>query len=147
MKFPRNVRILRGQLDAAPFACVFFLLLIFVMLGSLGYTPGVQISLPLARTESGGVEGPTIAVAVDKNGQYYFRNQLIGEDELTLQLRSAVSNSPTPLTLVVQEDKETKRESMDRLAAIAEKAGIPIMQLANLPRLYQPDQRAATNAP
>ena len=26
MKFPRNARIFRGQLDAAPFAAVFFLL-------------------------------------------------------------------------------------------------------------------------
>ena len=35
MKFPRNARILRSQLDAAPFAAVFFLLVIFMMLGSL----------------------------------------------------------------------------------------------------------------
>jgi biopolymer transport protein ExbD len=48
MKFPRNVRIFRGQLDAAPFACVFFLLLIFIIMGTLVYTPGVRIKLPAA---------------------------------------------------------------------------------------------------
>ena len=42
MKFPRNARIFRGQLDAAPFAAVFFLLVIFMMLGSLVYTPGAR---------------------------------------------------------------------------------------------------------
>lgn len=40
MRFARNARIFRGQLDAAPFAAVFFLLVIFMMLGSLVYTPG-----------------------------------------------------------------------------------------------------------
>ena len=48
MKFPRNARIFRGQLDAAPFAIVFFLLVIFLMLSSLVYTPGVHIELPVA---------------------------------------------------------------------------------------------------
>ena len=43
MKFPRNARIFRGQLDAAPFAAVFFLLVIFMMLGSLVYTPGARL--------------------------------------------------------------------------------------------------------
>jgi hypothetical protein len=44
MKFPRNARIFRGQLDAAPFAAVLFLLVIFLMLGSLVYTTGSQRS-------------------------------------------------------------------------------------------------------
>ena len=35
MKFRRNARVSRTQLDAAPFAAVFFLLVIFLMLGSL----------------------------------------------------------------------------------------------------------------
>ena len=48
MKFPRNARIFRGQLDAAPFASVFFLLVIFVMLGSVLQTPGVRVDLPQA---------------------------------------------------------------------------------------------------
>jgi hypothetical protein len=41
MKFPRNARIFRGQLDAAPFAIVFSCLLLFLLLSSLLYTPGV----------------------------------------------------------------------------------------------------------
>ena len=45
MKFPRNARITRGLQDAAPYASVFFLLVLFVMLGSLVYTPGVQVPL------------------------------------------------------------------------------------------------------
>jgi biopolymer transport protein ExbD len=138
MKFPRNARVFRGQLDAAPFASVFFLLLIFILLGTLVYTPGVLVHLPASTNhKAAGVAGPTIAVAVDANGQFYFRSQLIREFELTARLRSAVTNSAEPLTLVVQADRETKRESLDRLAAIADQAGIRELLLATLPRIYE----------
>jgi len=45
MKFPRNARIFRGQLDAAPFAIVFFLLVLFLMLASLVSLDGCGSSL------------------------------------------------------------------------------------------------------
>ena len=35
MKFPRNARLLRSPFDVAPFAAVFFLLVIFLMLAAL----------------------------------------------------------------------------------------------------------------
>jgi len=133
MKFPRNARIFRGQLDAAPFLSVFFLLVIFVLLGSLVYTPGVRVQLPISDSGSA-VAGPTAAVAIDANGQYFFRNQLVDGALLLSRLQTAVSNSPEPLTLVVQADRETKRESLDQLAAIAKQAGIRELLLATLPR-------------
>ncbi|HEU5123902.1 MAG TPA: biopolymer transporter ExbD [Verrucomicrobiae bacterium] len=133
MKFPRNARIFRGQLDAAPFLSVFFLLVIFVLLGSLVYTPGVRVQLPVSDGGSG-VAGPTAAVAIDANGQYFFRNQLVDGTHLLSGLKTAVSNSPEPLTLIVQADRETKRESLDQLAAIAKEAGIRELLLATLPR-------------
>jgi biopolymer transport protein ExbD len=133
MKFPRNARIFRGQLDAAPFLSVFFLLVIFVLLGSLVYTPGVRVQLPVS-DDGAGVAGPTAAVAIDANGQYFFRNQLVDRAHLLSHLQTAVSNSPEPLTLIVQADKETKRESLDQLAAIAKEAGIRELVLATLPR-------------
>ena len=47
MKFPRQAKIFRGQLDVAPFAGVFFLLAIFLLLhSSLVLPTGVQLQLP-----------------------------------------------------------------------------------------------------
>jgi len=81
----------RGQLDAAPFLGVFFLLIIFLLLNStFVFTPGVPISLP----EGVNLPGPdkaTAAVAVDEGGHYYFENQLCGEDHLRQRLQDAVS--------------------------------------------------------
>jgi biopolymer transport protein ExbD len=138
MKFPRNARIFRGQLDAAPFLSVFFVLIIFVLLGSLVYTPGVRIQLPPADKEPSVATGPTVSVAVDANGQFYFRNDRIAERKLVQSLHAAVTNSTEPLTLLVQADKETTRESLDQLASIARQAGIREILLATLPRMGEP---------
>ncbi|HYG24891.1 MAG TPA: biopolymer transporter ExbD [Verrucomicrobiae bacterium] len=133
MKFPRNARIFRGQLDAAPFISVFFLLVLFVLLGSLVYTPGVRIQLPSGAGFQG-VEGPTLAVAVDAGGRFYFRNQLTDAEELATRLDAAVKASPRAPTLVVHADKNARRESLDQLASIARQAGISELLLATLPR-------------
>jgi biopolymer transport protein ExbD len=134
MKFPRNARILRSQLDAAPMASVFFLLVIFVMLSSLVYTPGVRVKLPVAN-DLPGTDQPTIAVALDANNRLYFANQLITEADLKLRLREAVTNSSAPLTLVVQADEAVTHTNLIRLTLLARDAGIRDALLATLPRL------------
>ena len=136
MKFPRNARIFRGQLDAAPFACVFFLLLIFVLLATLMYTPGVRIDLPRAQGFSG-TDAPTIAVAVDANGCLYFRNQAIARDALVACLREEVAKrAPQPLTLLVQADKSVTEENLVEVASLAGSAGIHDLLLATLPPVF-----------
>jgi biopolymer transport protein ExbD len=133
MKFPRNARIFRGQLDAAPFAAVFFLLVIFVMLGSLLYTPGVRLQLPLA-DDLPGTDKPTVSVAIDAGGRYYYDNQLVQEKQLTGFLRHAVEGSPVPLTLIVHADRAASTEMLVHLTMLARAAGLTNGLLATLPR-------------
>jgi biopolymer transport protein ExbD len=45
MRFARHAKIFRGPLDAAPVAGVLLLLMMFMLLGSLVYTPGVLVEL------------------------------------------------------------------------------------------------------
>jgi biopolymer transport protein ExbD len=139
MKFPRNARIFRGQLDAAPVAAVLFLLVIFVMLGSLTYTPGVRLQLPAA-TDLPGIDKPTVAVAIDANGRFYFANQVIEEIELGSRLRLASTASTEPLTLLIQADKAVSYERLVRLTLLARGAGISNAWLATLPRPFASPQ-------
>ena len=132
MKFPRNARIFRGQLDAAPFAAVLFLLVIFLMLGSLVYTPGVPLQLPVAN-DLPGTEKPTIAVAIDGNGRLFFENQGIDENQLRGRLRQAAKES-RELTLLVIADKSVTYDMLIRLTLLARDAGITQAWLATLPR-------------
>lgn len=135
MKFPRNARIFRGQLDAAPFASVFFLLVIFVMLGTLVHTPGVRIDLPRAN-DLPGTDAPTVAVAVDANGRFYFENRAIDRNALSHRLREAARESGGPLTLLVQADKAVTEDSLVGVALLAQNAGIHDLLLATLPPIF-----------
>jgi len=133
MKFHRNARIFRGQLDAAPFAAVFFLLVIFLMLGSLMYTPGVRLELPIA-DELPGTDKLTVAVAIDAGGRYYYDNQLVQEKQLGVLMREAARSSAEPLTLVVYADRAVSTETLVHTSMLARSAGITNGLLATLPR-------------
>ena len=134
MKFPRSAHMLRSQLDAAPFAAVFFLLVIFMMLGSLIYTPGARLELRLPQASNlTGTDKPTISVAIDADGRLYYQNQWIEEHDLRRRLREAVKHSPEPLALVVQADKAVSYEKLMHLTLLARDAGILEAMLAALP--------------
>ncbi len=133
MRFPRQTKIFRGQLDAAPFAGVFFLLVIFLLLhSSLVFTPGVPIQLPQTG-DLPGVDAPTFTVAVDNTGQVYYENQVANEDQLLKSLRARVSEMDEAVTLVIQADRNVRYEVLLRLALLAEQAGIKTALLATRP--------------
>ncbi|HTG45051.1 MAG TPA: biopolymer transporter ExbD [Verrucomicrobiae bacterium] len=135
MRFPRQTKIFRGQVDAAPFACVFFLLVIFLLFNSsFIFTPGVPIELP-SSADLPGTEGPTVVVALDESGQLYFDHQIISEVELQTRLRSLVNTAPEQLTLIVQADRRVLYEKVIRLGILAEAAGIKRALYATRPEL------------
>ena len=133
MRFPHNTKIFRGQLDAAPFVGVFFLLVIFLLFNSgLVFTPGIPIRLP----EAAGLpatENPTAVVAVDADGNFYFENQLCNEARLKERLRIVVDQSREPVTLLVQADKNAKMEVVVRLGVLARSLGVRDMLQAVRP--------------
>jgi biopolymer transport protein ExbD len=132
MKFQRNARIFKGQLDAAPFATVFFLLVVFLMLESLVYTPGVRITLPMAG-DLPGTDKPTVAVGIDANGRLYFENQGIDEAHLKEKLRAAAIATPG-LNLLIEADESVPQKRVIQLSMLAREAGITEGSLATLPR-------------
>ena len=133
MKFPRRAKLFRNPFDMTAYAAVFFLMVIFLVLGAQHYTPGVRIELPVA-SELPGTEKPTLTVAMDESGFYYFQNQIIDEAALKAQFTNAVSASTEPLILVIQADRAVRQERVVRLALLAHDAGIHEALLATLPR-------------
>jgi biopolymer transport protein ExbD len=135
MKFPRNTRILQGRFDVAPYAGVFFLMVGFLILAALVPTAGLPLQLPMADGLPG-KSGPTVSVAVDRTGRFYFQNQMVNESELERGLRSAIKKSREPLTLVVQADKAVSCDNLVRLTMLAQSVGIHDALLATLPRVW-----------
>lgn len=135
MKFPRNARIFRGQLDVAPFAIVFLLLVLFMMLSSLIYTPGVHIQLPIA-DDLPGTDKPALSVAVDKEGRLYFENQRVEENDLKMRLHRVATNSSQPLVVLIHADEAVTMTMFAHLELLLRDAGISEAQLATLPRPF-----------
>ena len=134
MKFPRNARVTKGSLEAAPWATVMFLLVIFVMLGGLLYTPGVHVQLP-ATDELPGTDKPTVTVAVDAAGRLFFQNQLVTDEAaLTNRLSEIIRAAPEKPALVVQADKSASYENLVRVMQLGRAVGFETTVLATLPR-------------
>ena len=142
MKFPRNVRLLRSPFDVAPFAAVLFLLVLFLLLGALLPTEGIRFQLQLPT--AGGLPGtdqPTVAMAVDSGGRYYYANQIVSEAELKNDLSAAAKKSREPLTLVIHADKAITYDQLIHLMLLARDAGIHNALGATLPQVINPPAR------
>ena len=135
MKFPRSAKIFRGQLDAAPLAAVLFLLVIFLLLTALVYTPGVTIELPAADGALG-TDNPTLTVALTSAGQIYYENQLISPEDLKARLETAVAQSGTNLTLLLLADKAVPNQMVLLISELARSARIRQMSQAVRPRPF-----------
>lgn len=134
MRFPRSVRPTKGSLEAAPWATVMFLLVMFIMLGGLLYTPGVHVQLPVT-DELPGTDKLPVRVAMDGAGRLFFENQLITNEALANRLREIVRTAPEKPALVVEADKNTSYEKLVQLMQLARAAGFETTVLATLPRL------------
>ena len=136
MKFPRDAKILRSHFDAAPFAAVFFLLLIFLMLGAFIPTAGIPLHPP-ATDNLPGPDQPTANMAVDAQERLYFENQIVTERVLKTSLAAAASAARTAhvsLTLVIHADKSVRWDTLAHLSLLARDCGITNALLATLPR-------------
>jgi biopolymer transport protein ExbD len=135
MKFPRTAKILRSPFEMAPFAAMFFLLVIFLLLAALLPVQGLRVQLqPPVAGDLPGVDKPTVAMAVDSGGRFYFKNQIVtNEMQLSNNLRQAVTGAREPLTLVIHADKSVTEDRLIHLALLARAAGIQSALLATLP--------------
>jgi len=118
MKFPRTARILRSHFDVAPFAAMFFLLVILVMLGALLPTPGISL-LPPAADDLPGTDQPTVAMAVDAAGNLYYDNQIVTERMLINRFMVATNTVRAPLTLILHADRTVPYDTLVRLSLLA----------------------------
>ncbi len=146
MKLQRQIRPLDTVLDLPSIASVFFLLVLFVMLGPLVYAPGYRVELPVAAGLAG-VDKPTVTVAVDAAQQLYFANRLVSEAELKSRLIAAAREFGENLTLVVQADRAVTYEYLVRLITLAREAGLRQTLLATRPPAAMPPPAAGRGGP
>jgi biopolymer transport protein ExbD len=137
MKFPRNAKIIRSHFDMAPFAAVFFVLVIFLMISALIPTAGIPFGSlqPPTAADLPGIDKPTVAMAVDAQNRLYFENQIVSEASLTNSLSRVAKGAREPLTLVIQADRAVSYEMLAHVSLLARDCGITNALLATLPRV------------
>ena len=70
MRFPRQARIFRGQIDAVPVVGVFFVLLIFLLLkSSLVFQPGISIEFANPADMRPAIAGRPVYLAMAMDGE------------------------------------------------------------------------------
>ncbi len=126
MKYPRNAKIFRGQLDVAPFAAIFFVLALMLTFSTLMvYSPGVVINLPdVGENAVAGIQPPVISVAIDQSGKIHFESQPVAEEDFPKRLKDAVARFVNPPTLIIQGDAKADVEIVLRICHIASQAGV-----------------------
>jgi len=100
---------------------------------------GIALKLPGSRLElpddAGfpGAHNPVVVVGINLNGQIFFQHQLVSETVLERKLSAAVAESPEPLTLLLQADKNVPMDRFTRLSEIARRAGFAELRIATKP--------------
>ncbi len=121
MKFPRNAKVFCGQLDAAPFLNVFFLLLVFVLMGSLIYTPGTPLRLTSASRLSEPVKRRLVKIA--KSGEITYDGRVYRVDTLEA-LRAALNHLPRGSALYWSSEPGAPKQLVTTIIQMSTECGL-----------------------
>jgi biopolymer transport protein ExbD len=122
MRFPRNAKVFRGQLDMAPFVSVFFLLLVFEALTALIRTPGAPMRLSSVTGVLDSPKAPLIEVL--KTGEIRFGGRAYQVDGLEV-LRTNLQKLPRQTKLRWALDPAAPKELVALVAKTIHDTGLP----------------------
>lgn len=122
MRFPRNAKIFRGQIDAAPFAGLFFMLLLMLLLyGNSIFIPGIRVQLRDQTTPE--LEERTLTVEASGRVTYMGERYEVERFEERLRLQAQAGRLPGRVRYIVEPkanpDLVTRVEQFTRELGIA----------------------------
>lgn len=119
MKFPRNVKVFRGELNAAPLVSVFFLLVLFVVLTGLVYTPGILIQLDPSPSGTNAVIG---VIGVTRTGTVRIMDGEFPGDDLA-GIRDRLAALPEGAAVRVEEEIGAPKDLAPSIRELVRNAG------------------------
>jgi biopolymer transport protein ExbD len=119
MKFPRNAKVFRGEINAAPLVSVLFLLLVFILLAGLVYTPGIPIRL---EPVPAGLDAVTAVIHVTSTGTVQIADSAYRREDLP-KLRQRLAKLPAGSTVRVVSADTAPRALVDAVREMVETAG------------------------
>ena len=119
MKFPRNVKVFRGELNAAPLVSVFFLLVLFVVLAGLVYTPGIPIQLD---PSPAGTNTVAAVISISRTGTVQIADHTFQGDDLA-GIRDRLAGLPVGGTVRVEEELGAPKDLAPAIRELVRNAG------------------------
>ena len=124
---------IHGAPDLIPFINVFFLLLVFFMIGS-SFVPisGIPVNLPEA-PEVSNYSARKYIITLDRNGRIYFNDEMVDNlKQLRGKLRAFVSRNIDDQrdAIVLRADRSNSFETMSQIMALAEELHLNMFILA-----------------
>ncbi|MGZ8920535.1 MAG: biopolymer transporter ExbD [Limisphaerales bacterium] len=143
MRYPRNVKIFRGGVDAAPFAGLFFSTILFMVLFySHVFFPGVPVALA---DEEEGAELTDRTVEVLKDRKVRFLGEVYDLPTFQQELAARVKRGDLPKRVILESEAGAPGEVVTAVANMLNDAGTRI----KLPRsrLELPDDAGFAGTP
>lgn len=113
-----------NEINTTPLVDVMLVLLIVFMITIPVITQTVPLDLPQVRNEATKTKPENINLSVNKDGQVFWNQGLIGDNnELLERLKEAAQIQPQP-ELHVRADQKTKYEYVGRVILNAQRAGM-----------------------
>ena len=124
---------IHGAPDLIPFINVFFLLLVFFMIGS-SFVPisGIPVNLPEA-PEVSNYSARKYIITLDRNGRIYFNDEVVDNlKQLRGKLRAFVSRNIDGQrdAIVLRADRSNSFETISQIMALAEELHLNMFILA-----------------
>jgi biopolymer transport protein ExbD len=125
VRFPRHAKVFRGQLEVAPFAGVFFLLVIFLLLhSSLVFLPGIRVQTDALASAAG---EPAAEVLMVQQGRIVYRNTTWTLPDFLTWLEEQKRARRLAPRWVLRGTDAPAREVADRLQSAAGDLGVEFL--------------------
>jgi biopolymer transport protein ExbD len=112
-----------NEINMTPLVDVMLVLLIIFIITVPVMKHSVNIDLPRATSTPQDTKPETIRLSVDAQGQYFWNELPIAEQQLQLRLQEAAARNPQP-ELHLRGDKEARYEWVAQALAAAQRAGL-----------------------
>ena len=112
-----------NEINMTPFVDVMLVLLIIFIITVPVMKHAVEIDLPRATAQPQDSKPETIRLSVDAQGQYWWNERQVAEDDLPRLLKAEAGRNPQP-DLHIRGDKAVRYEKVAIAMAAAQQAGL-----------------------
>jgi biopolymer transport protein ExbD len=112
-----------NEINMTPLVDVMLVLLIIFMITVPVMKHSVEVDLPRASSQPQDAKPQTVRLSVDAQGQYWWNETQVRDEDLPRMLRAEAAREPQP-ELHIRGDKNVRYERVAQVMAAAQQAGL-----------------------